>query len=168
MRSFTLNGGITAPRIKQLMRYIELCDSKNVNVYLSSYGGNAWMADIFIDFTYRTKKKITFIGLGRMASACVHIFVEAKGKKVLYPNTIAMIHFITNDPESRNLLNKKSYDSILLENLQELNAKRLQDYSEVFLLTDKEKHLLKKGGDLVINYKRLNECLPRISKYKRI
>jgi len=165
MRSFTLNGTITARRIKDLIRKIELCKSKTINLYLCSDGGDGDMADIFTDFTHRTNKKITLIGIGTMASACVHVFVEAKGKKIIYPHTIALLHFVTISHESRDLLNKKSIDYIQKEEIKKENEDRLNYYSVIFSLSEKEKSILKNGGDLVINHERLKQCLTKINKY---
>lgn len=166
-RTFVLNNSITARRIKQLITRIELCKSKNINLHLCSVGGETWMADIFSDFTHRANKKINLIGSGMMCSACVNIFMEAKGKKSLQPFTIALIHLnsFTID-EARNLMNNKSYDSILIKELKKVDGERLNRYVKVFDLTTKEISILKNGGDLGLDYERLKKALPKINKLK--
>lgn len=164
MRSFILNDTITPRRIKELMRRIELCDSKTIDLYLQSDGGDSWMADIFIDFTHTSKKKINLIGVGRMSSACAHIFLESRGKKSIHYNTIVMVHFSTFSPDSRLLPDRKSHDSILVDALKKVNEERLQKYSRIFNFTVREKSLLRKGGDLIIDYQRLQKSLPTINK----
>lgn len=162
MRSFTLNDTINARRIKQLIAKIELCKSKSIIVYLCSHGGEAWMADIFIDFTHRTKKKIHFIAMGKMQSACVHIFLGAKGKKSVYPYTTAMLHLATYTPDSRDLLNKKSYDTVIMKEIEKFNIEMMKTYTEIFDLTAEEKSTLEGGLDLGISYDRLQKALPKI------
>lgn len=166
IRTFVLNDTITARRIKGLIKSIELCKSKNINLYLCSDGGETWMADVFIDFTHRINKKINLIGVGKMSSACVHVFMEAKGKKLLQPHTIAMIHFSTFSPESRLLLDRKSHDSILSTSTKNANEERLQKYIKMIGLSDKEISFLRKGGDLMIDYERLKKALPTINNFK--
>lgn len=165
-RTFVLNDSITAKRIKQLISKIELCKAKIINIYLCSRGGDVIMSNIFVNFTHKTDKKIHLIGVGRMASACANIFIEAKGKRFLYPHTIALLHLITYDPESRDLLNKKSYDSVIMKEIEKQNLSKMDLYTKVFDLTAKEKSILKNGGDLGIDYERLKKALPKINKLK--
>lgn len=164
VRTFVLNDTINARRIKKLIQDIEECKAKIVNVHLCSDGGYVDYANIFIDFTHRTDKKINFIGNGRMMSACVHIFLEAKGKKSLYPYTNAMLHLASVDPESRDLLNKTSFASIQLKAVKKYTEEMLNKYINVFDLSSKEISILKNGGDLGLDYERLKKALPKINK----
>lgn len=165
MRTFTLNDTITPRRMKQLIKRIELCKSKTINLYLCSHGGETMMSDIFIDFTRKTKKKINLIGVEAMVSACMFIFMDAKGEKSLLPNTIAMIHFASVGSETRDLLNKKSHDSFLVNSLKKSNEERLHRYAEILDLSDNEKRILKRGGDLMLDYQRLKKQLHKINKH---
>lgn len=166
-RTFVLNDTITARRIKQLISRMELCKAKYINLYLHSDGGLTDMADIFIDFTGRTNKKINFIGIGVMASACMHIFLDAKGKKSIMPYTAGMLHLTSIDPESRELRNKNSLASVMLKETNNENEDRLKKYVIIFDLTEKEKKILQDGGDLGIDYERLKKALPKINKLKK-
>lgn len=166
-RTFVLNDTITAKRIKELMKRIELCKANNINLYLSSHGGDSEMADIFVDFTHRTNKKINLIACGYVASACADIFIESKGKKSIYAYAVMLVHGTTFNAESRLLTNKKSLDSILLKERQKINENRINLYDSVFNLTNKEVSLLKNGGDFVIDYDRLKKALPKINKLKK-
>lgn len=165
-RTFVLNDTINAKRIKKLIADIEECKAKIINLHLCSDGGEVDMANIFIDFTHKTNKKINLIGNGRMMSACVHIFMEAKGKKSLYPHTNAMIHLATVDPESRDLLNKTSFASVQLNAVKRYTDEMMKKYINVFDLSTKEISILKKGGDLGLDYERLKKALPKINKLK--
>lgn len=165
-RTFILNDTITARRIKKLIEDIETCKSKVINLHLCSDGGCCHMADIFIDFTRKSDKKINLIGNGKMISACVHIFIEAKGSKWIYPYTTAMLHVATIDPYSRDLLNKKSFASVQDIELKKENEERLKRYKHIFDLSDEEYSIIENGGDLGIGYERLKQALPKINKTK--
>lgn len=165
-RSFVLNGTITARRIKQLITRIELCKAKNVTIYLSSNGGYVGMSDILIDFTKRSNKKLHFIGSEIMASACIHIFIEAKGKKSILPYTSAMLHMTSVEHESRDIRNKHSLVSVLVESGKIQDEERLKRYVQIFNLTEAEESILKNGLDLGIGHERLKKALPKINKIK--
>lgn len=165
-RSFVLNGTITARRIKQLITRIELCKARNVTVYLSSNGGYTAMSDIFIDFTQRTDKRIHLIGSEIMASACMLIFIEAKGRKSVLPYTSAMLHMASLEHESREMLNKNSLVSVLVRAGKKQDEQRLCRYVEIFNLTNSEMCTLKNGLDLGIDHERLKKALPKINKLK--
>ncbi len=165
-RTFVLNDTITARRIKQLIRQIELCKATTIDLYLSSDGGLASMSNIFVNFTYRINKKINLIGCEMMASCCVDIFIRSKGKKSILPYTCALLHHISVAHESRNILNKKSYESVSIKEMKKENSERLDGYSHIFDLSNKEISILKNGGDLGIDHERLKKALPKINKLK--
>lgn len=163
-RTFVLNDTITPKRIKQLISKIELSKCKCINLHIASDGGMVDMANIFINFTWTTDKKINLIGSDRLISARIDIFLEAKGKKSLYPYTTALLHMNSADPESRDLLNNKSFASIQMKQVNAMNEDKIIRYSNVFSLTDEEILFLKNGGDLGIDYERLKKALPKINK----
>lgn len=166
-RTFVLNDTITARRIKQLISRMELCKAKIIDLYVSSNGGDTYMADIFIDFTRKTNKKINLIGCEMMASSSVDVFIKSKGKKSVLPHTCALLHHISVAHESRNILNKKSYESVIAKEIKKENDERLDLYSNIFDLSKKEKYILKSGGDVGIDYDRLKKALPKINKLKK-
>lgn len=165
-RTFILNDTITSRRIKQLITRIELCKAKTINLHIASDGGFVDMVNIFIDFTWRTDKKINLIGCDRIISAGVDIFLQAKGRKSVHPYTTVLLHLASCTPESRELLNSKSFSFVQMDSIHAMNADKLNRYAKAFSLTGEEILLLKNGGDLGIGYERLKKALPIINKTK--
>lgn len=89
-----LTGTINNEMAESVIRKLRECNGETVNLIISSGGGSCYSAMAIIDAMKQCKGKIRTIGLGKVMSSAVDIFVSGD-VRVAGKNTAFLIHPIT-------------------------------------------------------------------------
>lgn len=136
-----------------------ITDNENITVYLSSYGGYSYCAQIIIDILNKHKERITLVASGSIFSAAFNLFFFTECKKELLVETVGMAHFSWIDAEIDGTGKPSDqYTKFLLSEMKKEKNQLLNKYEELGF-NKKELSLIKSGKDCYFNNNRLNELL---------
>lgn len=140
------------------------CDSPetDIRVLFSSPGGQADMTQAIVDCVNELPEdwNVEFVFTHQVHSASFRIFVDLQCKKRLYDSAHALVHLYSRSIDALEYTKKKgSYDSFLMNKLEDANNRFYKWLKGLDLFTKKELNKIWKGGDVFVDYDRLQKII---------
>ena len=160
MKYFIFDKDITTDNINSLISSI----TEDCTIYFESIGGNQTASEYFIDFTERTNYKITLISGWRLGSSAFDLFFFSKTYKIVLDGCFGIMHIVSRDVNTKELLQMEDLTKFLLKDIEESNNRRWQKYVDLGIGTIyKEKYY--KGEDILIDTGRM-KSMADLCNYK--
>ncbi|MCL1636261.1 ATP-dependent Clp protease proteolytic subunit [Elizabethkingia bruuniana] len=160
MKIFLINTDLEHETLRDFINFYNSTDeSEYVQIIIKSGGGYCYVADEILDIINSDPERFTLIATRWIYSSAFDLFMKAKCKRILKPNTVGMIHEALHDITFS--LNGRSHpETKVLQEAYKSNLKEDMDYLTNFLkLSKQEIKDYNNQKDVYFNHTRLLEIL---------
>ena len=172
MKTIIFQGVFDSESVSDLIEKIEQphYDEKetDIRLLLSCAGGEENMAQALIDCINRLPDEYDFelvITFAAISSA-FDVFLMTKCKKRLYDGAYAIVHLLTREVSSREVIHdKKGIENKLIDELSRRNAKYLEKLDALGVFTQKELKKISKGKEVFVDGYRLQKIIDNQQKH---
>ena len=145
---------------KEISECISNKDYDKVVIYLSSFGGSEWDAQVIIDMINENKDKVEVIGYGKLLSAAFLIFMDIKCKKRILDNSYGMFHQGNWSTDIRYNGNPSSdFYKFRVKQTKSKIYPYYVDKCKEWGFNEQELKKYKKGEDVYFSYERFKELI---------
>jgi hypothetical protein len=158
-RSYWFNDDFTFETIDRLTQELEslFTCTDNVNLYLTSQGGDLAAMMYLWDFMENNREKITLVANYSIASAGFFLFVHYTGNRKVLPCTSGMLHNGEMMMSFRNIKDKHGHEQFYFRKKNKNDEYLITPIKDK--LTQKELKRFYKGEDIYISEERLRELI---------
>lgn len=161
MSTHFMHGELTQESVTSLISIIDKDEDINIDLYFSSTGGSIGMAEVLVDYIGNAVKDITLIAHWHIMSCALDVFTRSVCKKRVLDDAYGMVHLADRDASVRDLKDRTSQDSFLVDDLNRINKAWLKERQHFF--TSSELAVIKKGGSIYLDHDRLLKYIDEFS-----
>ena len=163
MKAIKYDYDIDFEHIKQLMQDIDkISIDEDIIIYMNSKGGSCSDAIDLADYINRRKDRIEIVCSWEMSSAAFDLLLQVECKIKLIDGMFSRIHLYSNDIKYREINNKNSIDSFLIQDLDKTNSKFLKDLVIAGFTSD-EIEKIKQGIIINCNLERVQHMIKTLN-----
>lgn len=162
MNYIIFEGDLTVENTQSLFNKITEKDDDTI-IYFSCNGGECYLKDYFIDFTYRYEKNITLISNWQLASSGFDIFMFSKTRKIVLNGCYGLAHLARREITTIDYINPSEEDKLLMEDINFDNKIYEKKYKKIGF-TKQELIDYTKGIDVILNFDRIKSLSSEAEK----
>ncbi len=133
---------------------------KKIALYFGSIGGIQHGYLALVNYINTHKARIVAYGIGQLMSAGFHIFAELECEKQILGDVFGLLHLPSIEIDLRDLLDSEATGSVYADYVKN-NKKRYLLPFEFCDLSDKQKKILLRGGDVILDPDKMREIFKK-------